>query len=331
LYSKYRVAPAFVLVIAETFQNNLCMDLPNINVAHGRWCILAAAILWSLSGAFTKALTTASFLGVNIPAIEPLVLAGQNVPVQIAFYRAFFAGLVLVPTLRRGDVRFKPMMLVMLLCFALMNASFITAQALGSSANAILLQNSAPLWMYLVSIYWLGEKPDRRGTISLFVGMVGIGIIIAGGWTGGELTVVAIGLLSGLTYAGVILGLRVLRDLPSNWLTVWNHLLGSLALLPFVLMLEPPTWQQFIVLFFFGAIQLGLPYWLMARGLRTVSAPEAGAITLLEPILTPVWAYLVADDVPEVWTFVGGAVILLALAYRYFPVSKPAGEPSEPA
>jgi drug/metabolite transporter (DMT)-like permease len=284
----------------------------------GRLCILSAAILWSLSGAFTKALTTDTFLGVHVPEIAPI---------QIAFYRAFFAGLVLVPTLRRGDIRFKPMMLAMLACFALMNASFITAQALGSSANAILLQNSAPLWMYLVSIYWLGEKADRRGTISLFVGMLGIGIIVAGGWTGGELHVVAIGLFSGLTYAGVILGLRILRDLPSNWLTVWNHLLGSLALLPFVVTEAPPTWQQFTVLFFFGAIQLGLPYWLMARGLRSVSAPEAGAITLLEPILTPVWAYLVANDVPDVWTFVGGAVILAALAYRYFPSSKPQAAP----
>ena len=126
-----------------------------------------------------------------------------------------------------------------------------------------------------------------------------------------------IGLFSGLTYAGVILGLRILRDVSSNWLTVWNHLFGSLVLLPFVLMLEPPSWQQYVTLFLFGAIQLGFPYWLMARGLRSVTAPEAGAITLLEPILTPVWTYFVAGESPGVWTYVGGAVILFALAYRF--------------
>jgi drug/metabolite transporter (DMT)-like permease len=111
----------------------------------------------------------------------------------------------------------------------------------------------------------------------------------------------------------------VLRDVAPNWLTVWNHLLGSVLLVPFVIGLQPPSWQQFGVLFLFGAIQLGLPYWLMARGLRTVSAPEAGAITLLEPILTPVWTWFLVDETPGLWTFVGGAVILLALAYRYFP------------
>jgi len=40
---------------------------------------------------------------------------------------------------------------------------------------------------------------------------------------------------------------------------------------------------------------MGLPYWLMARGLRTVSAQEAGTITLLEPLLNPLWAYLVRE------------------------------------
>jgi len=294
-------------------------------VGTGRLCILLAAILWSLSGAFTKALTQPTVFGVDKPAIEPLQLGSVNVPIQLAFYRAFFAGLVLLPTLRRGDIRIKPMMFAMLLCFALMNASFISAQALGTAANAILLQNSAPLWMFLVSVYWLGEKAERRGAISLFVGMLGIGVIIVGEWTGGSLLVVAIGLLSGLTYAGVILGLRILRDLAPAWLTVWNHLLGSLVLLPFVILLEPPSWQQFGTLFLFGSIQLGLPYWLMARGLRTVSAPEAGALTLLEPILTPVWTFFVAGETPQVWTFVGGAVILLALAYRYWPRGQESG------
>ena len=55
---------------------------------------------------------------------------------------------------------------------------------------------------------------------------------------------------------------------------------------------------------------------------RTVSASEAGVLTLVEPILTPVWAYFVADEVPQVWTFVGGAIVLLALAYRYWPASQ---------
>src|ERR1035438_10606988 len=124
------------------------MSPPTPTPAQGRLCILLAAVLWSLGGAFTKALTLETFVGVHEPPIATWPLAGMTLPIQIAFYRALFAGLVLAPTLRRSDIQFRPMMLGMVLCFALMNATYISAQALGTAANAILLQNSAPLWMY---------------------------------------------------------------------------------------------------------------------------------------------------------------------------------------
>ncbi|MBI3821435.1 MAG: EamA family transporter [Planctomycetes bacterium] len=288
-----------------------------MSVVQGRLCIFGAALLWSLGGAFTKVLTEPTAFGLNDPPLETWPIAGFNVPVQIACYRALFAGLVLVPTLRPVDIRFKPLMLVMACSFTLMNATFISAQALGPASNAILLQNSAPFWMYLAAILWLGDAPDRRGTISLFAGMLGVGIIVAGAW--GNLVVVAVGLVSGFCYAGIILCLRLLRELPSNWLTVWNHLIAALALFPIVLMLQPPTWPQFITLVLFGVVQLGVGYFLMARGLQAVSPTEAGAIVLLEPILNPVWTYFVCGETPHPLTYVGGAVILMALAYRYWP------------
>jgi drug/metabolite transporter (DMT)-like permease len=112
-----------------------------------------------------------------------------------------------------------------------------------------------------------------------------------------------------------------LRELSPGWLTVWNHLLAALLLLPLVLALRAPTAGQYVVLVLFGALQMGLPYFLMARGLRRLSAQEAGTLTLLEPLLNPVWAYLVspATEVPHPLTFVGGAIILGALAWRYWP------------
>src|SRR5262249_40544494 len=129
---------------------------------------------------------------------------------------------------------------------------------------------------------------------------------------------------SGLAYAGVLICLRVLRGVSSRWLTVWNHLWGGLVLAPFLVLLQPPTLSQFVVLFLYGSLQMGLAYWLVARGLRVATPQEAGTIMLLEPILNPLWAYLVSPktEAPDVWTLVGGAVIVGALAYRYWPVRR---------
>lgn len=285
----------------------------------GRIYIVLAALLWSTSGAFTKVLTQPTFVGANEPAIEPLHLFGKDFAVQLACYRALFAGLVLAATVRRADISFRPLMIVMAVCFALMNITFVSAQALGTAANAILLQYTAPLWMYVAGIYWLGEQPDRRGTIALLAGVFGILVIVIGSSQEGDLAVTMIALASGLTYAGVLLCLRVLRGLSPRWLTAWNHLLGAAVLIPFVMALKPPTLLQYVILFFFGAAQMGVAYWLVAHGLKTVSPQEAGTLTLLEPLLNPVWAYLVAGEVPQPMTFVGGAIILGALAWRYWP------------
>jgi drug/metabolite transporter (DMT)-like permease len=276
--------------------------------------IIIAAILWSLSGAFTKVLTKESSV-----QLGPAPVAG----LQIAFFRALFAGLSLVPVLRPAAISFRPMMLVMVLCFAAMNALFVLAMVWGKAANAILLQYTAPMWMYLASIWWLGEKPDRRNSVALAIGLLGIAIIIWGGWQEAQILVVAIALGSGVAYAGVILCLRVLRGASAPWMTVLNHLCAAFALMPLLWFISPPTpsIEQLGILFLFGAIQMAFPYWLMARGMRVVSPQEAGTITLLEPLLNPVWAYLVAPqtEVPSVFTLFGGVFILGALAWRYWP------------
>lgn len=296
------------------------------SVAGGRLCIAAAAVLWSLSGFFTRLLQNPTPLDLNEPRLGPL---------QIAFFRALFAGLFLTPMLRRRDVTFRPLMPVMVALFAIMNALFISATALGPSANAILLQNTAPFFVFITSVFVLGEAADRRSFWALLVGMAGMVIIVAGGGEiGARFDVTLMGLGSGVTYAAIVLCLRHLRDQATSWLIVQNHLGSAFCLATGVLIVNgPTTWIEWITiptvrqlgfLCVFGSIQMGLPYFLFARGLRSVSAQEAGAITLLEPMLNPLWAYLVSPetDTPTVYTAIGGVLIIGALAYRYNPRGK---------
>lgn len=289
--------------------------------AQGRWCVLIAAILWSTSGAFAKALTQDTVFGLNVPAIETRQWGEHAVPVQIACYRVLFAALVLVPTLRKSDIVFRWPMIGAAVSFAIMNFTFISAMALGTSANAILLQYSAPVWVYFASVLWLGERSDRRSTIATWLGTLGICVIVAGGWQSGELPVIFIALLSGAMYASVLVHLRILRGVSPRWLTVWNHGLSALVVAPLLIGLRPPTLIQFVTLFVYGALQMSLAYWLVAKAVQVVTPQEAGTISLLEPILNPVWAYLVSPDTeaPGLSTWIGGSIILAALAWRYWP------------
>jgi len=280
--------------------------------AQGRLLIVAAAVLWSTSGMFTRFLREPTALGLDEPRLDPW---------QIAAGRVFFAGLAMLPLLRRGDLSFSPLMAGTALTFAAMNALFIRAMALGPAANAIWLQYTAPFWLYLASVWLLREPADRRGTLSLFIGLAGVAVILYGGRRDEQTEVVLLALGSGVTYALVVLGLRLQRGASPAWLTAVNHLAGALALLPMVWWKGLPTWPQLGWLALFGTLQMGLPYLLMARGLKSVGPQEAGTLTLLEPILNPLWAYLVAPEKekPTAYILVGGGCILAGLAYRYWP------------
>jgi DME family drug/metabolite transporter len=319
------------------------VENPSANMApslnQGRLCVVLAAILWSLSGAFTNLLREDTPLGHHLVAGMNAALGSVGLlsdaaatelndpkidPLPLAFFRMLFGGCVLLPTLRRRDLAFRPLMVLTALCFAAMSALFVSALAYGSSANAILLQYTAPMWMWLFCVFVLREKADWRGAIALGIGLTGIGVIVAGGWSDEQLFVVVLALGSGVTYAGVLLALRLMRDLSSRWITVFNFLFSAVVLAPFVLFMPRPSLPQFVVLFLFGAVQMGLPYFLVARGLRSLSPQEVGTLTLLEPLLNPLWAYLVIPDKekPTAFTFIGGAFILGALAWRYFPLKK---------
>src|SRR5262245_40511654 len=106
----------------------------SLSPARGRFYIFTAALLWSTSGASTTVLTQETALGLNQPPVDAYPVGDVNVPVQIACYR-------------------------------------VLAMALGTAANAIVLQYTAPMWMFLASVFLLREPADRRNVVALLMGL----------------------------------------------------------------------------------------------------------------------------------------------------------------
>lgn len=301
--------------------------------ARARACLILAAVLWSLGSVFMRILREPLGLGLDSPTLSPL---------QIAFYRGLFGGLAILAVVRRDQMHVRPAMLVMVIAFSAMSALYLSALGLGAAANAIFLQNTAPVWVYLFAVLILGEAADRRGIEVVVLAALGAVVIVAGGWPRNlppdekrhAVLVLFMGLGSGLVYAVVVLFLRVLREQSTAWIVALN-LLGTAATLALFIVLSDgssafiswvaaPSIRQLLVLAVFGALQMALAYWLFARGLRTVSPQEAAIITLIEPLLNPVWAYLITPekDAPTAPMILGGGLILLALVWRYVPKRK---------
>jgi DME family drug/metabolite transporter len=277
-------------------------ELPARTVA-GRLCVVAAAVLWSTSGFFAK-----------LPLWDNWPTESQGI--LIAFWRALFASITILPFVRRRTWRW--LMLPMSISFAAMSALYLSAFALTTAANAIWLQNTAPWWVFLVGAIWLGEPVRRRDVITLVCCVMGVSTILVFELKAGGEAGVLCALASAVGYAGVVLFLRQLRCEDSAWLVVVNQLATTILLLPVVLYVGIwPTVEQLLVLAAFGFFQMALPYLLFGRGLKHISSNEAVAIGLIEPLLLPVWAYLTMAEVPSWWTVAGAAVILAGLLLRY--------------
>jgi DME family drug/metabolite transporter len=273
----------------------------------GRLYVVAAALLWSSNGLFVKEPIFSSW-----PDGERGMLLG--------FWRALFAALVLLPLVRAP--KFTLTMLPMALIFFGMNITFLQSMVWTTTANAIWLQNIAPLWVCLFARL-SGEAIDRRDLTTLAFSVPGVGLILFcelyhGKWTDTAPRGVLLGFLSGLLYAITIVYLRKHRTIDSAWLIVVNLFTTALILSPMPFRTGIwPVGDQWFWLMAFGALQLGAAYFCFARGVRHISGQEGSGIGLLEPLLGPIWVLLRYHEEPRWWTTVGGALIFCGLAWRY--------------
>lgn len=273
--------------------------------------VLLAAVLWSTSGLFAKA-----------PWFDAWPVESRGI--LLAFFRSLFALVVLLPLIRRPE--WRPAMIPMMICFAVMVWSFMSAMVYGPAANAIWLQYLSPAWVLLGAVTILKDRV-RRADLRMFAFcLAGVSLIIAMGLRDdGTAYATAMALLSGISFAGVVLSIRAMNDVDSAWLITLNHAATVLLLLPWAwTSYQPIQPSAYVALGVFGVVQMSIPYLLFTHGLRRISSPEASMLILAEPILVPVWVYIAwhhhpSYESPSWWIFAGGGLILMGLVQRYLP------------
>ena len=234
---------------------------------------------------------------------------------NIAFYRSAIAALFLWPLAWKRRERFDRGSLELSVAYTGTVILLVMATKATTAANAIILQYTAPLFVFILGIPLLGEHPTRRDWGGLALAMFGVMYIFYGA---GEADVVGVGygLASGLAFGLLIVLLRRYSARDPLWVVFFNNLVVGLLLLPLV-------WEEIwiegwelVLMLVMGIVQLGLPYVLFSLAVRHVSAREAALISLLEPLLNPIWVGLVVGEIPGKETQIGGVVILGGLVFR---------------
>jgi drug/metabolite transporter, DME family len=276
-----------------------------MNRYSGRLQAIAAAVLFSTGGAGIK---VATFDGPEVAAL-----------------RSGFAVIALYLWLR-ARVRWTPEVLGLSVIYAAMIALFVNATKLTTAANAIFLQSTAPLYILVLGPLLIGERFRRRDLVYLFAVAIGmvfcfVGRPDASATAPDPTTGNVLALLCGVTWALTLLGLRrVERDRPDAGIgmsvVVIGNLLASLASLPFAWPFPAAPAAEWATVIYLGVVQIGVAYVCLTAAMRHLPALEASLLLLLEPVLNPLWTWIIRSEHPGTWVLAGGAIIVAATAVK---------------
>ena len=268
----------------------------------GQGAIFLCAVLWSTSG-----------LSIKLVDWHPMVIAGsRSLPAAV-----FLLALRSLSPGRQSLINKKtPALIAYGLCYAVTMISFVIANKLTSSANAIMLQYTAPVWAALIGWLLLREKPHWEHWCAMVLVGIGMYLVFAGGLTGGSPAGDLFALLSGIAFAGNSVVLRMNKDGSPADILFFSLILCTVISLPFFF-LYPPTLNSanLLCMAFMGFLQIGAASALFAYGIKRVSAVQAMLISAIEPVLNPVWVLAVTGEKPALSVIAGGSVIISAVVF----------------
>jgi drug/metabolite transporter (DMT)-like permease len=283
--------------------------------------VLAAALLFSSGGAVVKLCSLTSW--------------------QVACLRSAIAAValaILLPSSLRG---WSWRTFLVGAAYAATMVGFVFANKLTTSANAVFLQSTAPLYVLLLGPLFLNEKVRRRDL--LYMAALGAGLFLIVGGAQPQFATAPdpqrgnlIGALTGVFFALAIVGLRWLARTgstasanPAAAATLSGNLIAAAATAPLALPIAGATHTDWGAVAFLGVFQIALAYIFLVHGVRRVGALEVSLLVLLEPVLNPLWTWLVHGEIPTPRAAAGGALIIVATALYTWVGSRRLPEPVE--
>ncbi|MFK0690639.1 DMT family transporter [Mesorhizobium sp. IMUNJ 23033] len=269
----------------------------------GMLLVFLSALVWSFGG------TIARFLDIT-----------DNW--TIVFWRSAWAAAFLIAFMAwrdgwRGMLKlFRDMGLpglAVAFCFAIASTSFIVALAHTTVANILLMQAGVPLLAALLAWLLFRERVTRATWLAIAAVIAGVAIMVSES-LGGTVSPIGDGLallIACVFSIATVITRRFayVRMTPATCLG--TMLAGAFAASQASAFAVSSHDMGF--LFVFGVINLGVGLVFFATGARLVPAAIAALLGTFEPILGPIWVWLVHSEVPSARTIIGGAVVVTAL------------------
>ena len=189
-----------------------------------------------------------------------------------------------------------------------------------SVAHATLMANTAPIFVALVSFFFLRQKIESSFFRALILAFSGVSIVILAG-SGSDSTRLlgdSLGLIAAIFYAAYILVIKKLTDtVPPAHTLFFATLFTAVFLFPIGLLESesffPSSQKGWIILLAYAVISQALAQGLITFGISRLAAHLSSLILLVQPVAAAIYGWLLLSESINLWQGLGGAVVLFGI------------------
>lgn len=258
--------------------------------------VFLTALLWSSGGLFIKLITLT--------------------PMQISFFRCLIAAFVFAILFRQKILKLNPLALLNSISYAAVLIFFVIATKTTTAANAIFLQSTAPIYVLIFEPILTKTRWEKINILTIAVCFLGMILFFMGDLTPGDIKGNLAALLAGVAFAAFFLGMKKNDKQYGEASIFYGNLIVAIVCIPFIFEMNTLTFSDFWKLSFLGVFQIAFAYALFSYGIKRIPAVEASIISMLEPVLNPIWVFIGYGEVPSVYAIIGGIIIISAITIR---------------
>ncbi len=265
------------------------------DIGMGLIAIAVCALLWSTGGIFIK-----------LVSLNPLAIAGC---------RSLLASIVILIYLRKPKITFSFPQVAAGVSNAITMLLFVASNKLTTAANAILLQYTAPVFAAFFGWILLSERPSKDKWVALVLTVGGMILFFFDKVKGFHLVGDVFSIVSGITFALTSVFMRMQKDGSPLESLLIAHVITAIVGVPFIVDGPMPGFVDLLALAALGVFQVGIASILFAYAIKRITAVQTMLTAGIEPILNPVWVFAFTGEIPGMWAFIGGAIIIAAVTF----------------
>lgn len=189
-----------------------------------------------------------------------------------------------------------------------------------SVAHATLMANTAPIFVTLISYFYLRNKIESSFFRALFLAFSGVCIVIlaGSGADSSRLLGDSLGLVAALFYASYILCIkRLTANIPPAYTLFYATLFTAIFLLPVAYLeaknLAPRTNEGWVILITYALVSQALAQGLITFGISKLSAHFSSLVLLIQPVAAAIYGWLIISESINIVQIIGGGIVLIGI------------------